>query len=228
MFFFSYCLLTYFARTTRFLSKPPGGVTDGERFTASISAEGPSTSSQYMDIPSDRWRDGIFDCCRFGFLHPVVCVGLFCFPIPLGQVMTRMDLNWIGDYRDPEVQGVRISAFKVVILILAIYLAGQYVTSANLWEELIELPLPIFLPMSWWDFLFWVYCFVVVMKTRSYIRRKYSIPESNCTGCEDCCCAFFCLPLSICHMARHTADYDTYRAVACSENGLPPNAPTIV
>jgi Cys-rich protein (TIGR01571 family) len=187
-----------------------------------------SASTQYMDIPSDRWRDDVFSCFRFGCFHPVFCLGLFCFPIPLGQVMTRMNLTWIGDRRDPETQTIRVSAFKVVALILAIYLGGLYATSQSLWKELWELSLPIFLPMSWWDFLFWVYCFLVVMKTRSYIRRKYSIPEQTCNGCEDCCCAFFCLPLTICQMARHTADYDTYRASACSENGLPRNAPHIV
>ena len=147
--------------------------------------------------------------------------------------MTRMDLNWLGDYRDPDSQQpIRISAFKVVMLILTIFLGGLYVTSQNLVEEMLELelPMPMFLPlnMSWWHFLFWVYCFVLVMKTRSYIRRKYSIPEQSCYGFEDCFCAFFCLPLTICHMARHTADYDTYRATYCTENGLPANAPMIV
>ena len=108
-----------------------------------------------MDIPSDRWRDDIFSCFKHGCFHPVVCLGLFCFPVPLAQVMSRMDLNWLGDYRDPERQqgGVRISAFKVVMLILTIYLGGLYVTSQNLVEELmeLELPLPVFLPlnMSW-------------------------------------------------------------------------------
>lgn len=140
-----------------------------------------------------------------------------------------MYLNWIGDFRDPERNPARLSTFKVLMVIFAIYLIGVYMTSANLLEEvLLELPLPIFLPMTWWDFLFWVYCFVLVMKTRSYIRRKYSIPESHCHGCEDCCCAFFCLPLSVCQMARHTADYDTFRATVCTENGLPQNSPEIV
>lgn len=206
---------------------------EGERFTANLAASGTSASTHYMEIPTDRWRDNIYDCFKHGLVHPVVCLGLFCFPVPLGQVMTRMDLNWLGDYRDPESQqGVRISSFKVVMLILAIYLFGLYVTSQNLLEEMmeLELPLPMFLPlnMSPWDFLFWVYCFYMVMKTRSYIRRKYSIPERGCTGFEDCFCAFFCLPLTICQMARHTADYDTYVGAYCSETGLPPNAPTIV
>jgi len=155
----------------------------------------------------------------------------------MAQVMTRMELNWIGDYRDDSSlypsgrrrpQWSYVSTFKLVMGIYAIYLLGLYATSANLLEEMLELPMPFFLPMSWWDFLFWVYCFLVVMKTRAYIRRKYSIPENDCAGCEDCCCAFFCLPPTVCQMARHTADYETYRAVPCSETGLAPNAPTIV
>lgn len=183
-----------------------------------------------MDIPTDRWRDGLFDCLALGCTHPIFCTGLFCFPIVLAQVMTRMYLNWVGDHRDPDTNPSRISSFKVVMTLFVIYLICLYMSSANVLEELIELPFSIFLPMSmsWFDFLFWVYCFVLVMKTRSFIRRKYSIPEYHCYGFEDCCCAFFCLPLTVCQMARHTADYDTYRAAVCSENGLPPNAPVVV
>jgi len=192
-----------------------------------------------MDIPTDRWRDGLFSCFRFGCFHPVVLVGFFCFPVTLAQVMTRMDLTWIGDYRGSDrrvpsmtANGIRtrifFSTFKCVMTIYIVYLVGLYIKGKLFQEMMLELPIPLFLPMSWWDFLFWVYCFVAVMKTRSYIRRKYSIPESECHGCEDCCCAFFCLPLTICQMARHTADYETYRAVPCNESGLPPSAPAIV
>lgn len=215
---------------------PEGGVVEGERFTANLTATGTSTSTHYMEVPSDQWRDSIFSCLKHGLFHPVVCLGLFCFPIPLGQVMTRMDLNWLGDYRDPDSQhgGVRVSAFKVVMFVMTVYLVlgTLYFAKRNLLEEMmeLELPLPVFLPMNMspWDFLFWVYCFFLVMKTRSYIRRRYAIAEGGCTGFEDCFCAFFCLPLTICQMARHTADYETYRATYCSETGLPPNAPQIV
>ena len=70
-------------------------------------------------------------------------------------------------------------------------------------------------------------CFVIA-NTRQYIRRKYHIPEGDCKGCEDCCCAFCCTCCAVAQMARHTADYETYDGLCCSETGLPPHAPEIV
>ena len=64
--------------------------------------------------------------------------------------------------------------------------------------------------------------------TRKRIRSRYGIPEQNCRGCEDCCCAFWCQCCTVSQMARHTADYDNYAAKCCSETGLGRNAPSIV
>lgn len=63
---------------------------------------------------------------------------------------------------------------------------------------------------------------------RYRIRSRYGIPEQNCRGCEDCCCAFWCHCCTVSQMARHTADYDKYAAKCCSETGLGRNAPSIV
>jgi Cys-rich protein (TIGR01571 family) len=79
-----------------------------------------------------------------------------------------------------------------------------------------------------WHIVFAMYLIVATMKTREFIRNKYSIPEQNCAGCEDCCCSFWCSCCTIAQMARHTADYDTYRAAACTETGLPRNAPELL
>ena len=57
--------------------------------------------------------------------------------------------------------------------------------------------------------------------TRAAIRNKYQIPEERCVGCEDCMCATFCMPCTICHMGRHVADFETYRGTCCSSTGLP-------
>lgn len=48
-------------------------------------------------VPFGYWRDGLFDCFRFGMLHPVVCLACWCSPLLLAQVMARMGLNvWGG------------------------------------------------------------------------------------------------------------------------------------
>lgn len=76
--------------------------------------------------------------------------------------------------------------------------------------------------------VFLVYMMIAIINTRRYIRNKYAIREQSCQGMEDCCCAFWCTGCTICQMARHTADYDTYNARCCTRTGLPPTAPAVV
>jgi Cys-rich protein (TIGR01571 family) len=73
-----------------------------------------------------------------------------------------------------------------------------------------------------------LFVLVMLIRTRSHIRAKYQIPEENCKGCEDCCCAFWCGACTVCQMARHTADYSQYNASCCTETGLDPLAPEVV
>lgn len=56
--------------------------------------------------------------------------------------------------------------------------------------------------------------------TRGSLREKYYIRESRFHDLEDCCCATFCLPLSLAQMARHSVDYSSYEAVCCNDTGL--------
>ena len=59
------------------------------------SLKNPSSLQEKFDIPTGRWRDGIFDCCIMP-LHPVF-FATYCFPlITLGQVMTRIKYNICG------------------------------------------------------------------------------------------------------------------------------------
>ena len=56
--------------------------------------------------------------------------------------------------------------------------------------------------------------------TRAAIREKYMIREQRCYDLEDFVCATFCMPFTICQMARHTADYTKHEAKCCTETGL--------
>jgi Cys-rich protein (TIGR01571 family) len=73
-----------------------------------------------------------------------------------------------------------------------------------------------------------IFAIYLIAITRYRIRSRYGIPEQNCRGCEDCCCALWCYCCTVSQMARHTADYDNYAAKCCSETGLGRNAPSIV
>lgn len=78
----------------------------------------------------------------------------------------------------------------------------------------------------------WTACFVVngsylafaifaTQSTRSTLREKFLIREERCYDLEDLGCAAACLPCTVAQMARHTANFDDYEAVLCSETGLP-------
>jgi hypothetical protein len=63
----------------RFLATvPAGGVQKGETFSCYMR----DLEKVGSDIPVGRWRDGLFDCCRIGWCHPVIWNGLLC---PLGE-----------------------------------------------------------------------------------------------------------------------------------------------
>ena len=68
---------------------------------------------------------------------------------------------------------------------------------------------------------FWIYMMIAIIRTRQAVRSKFAIPEQCCPGCEDALCAICCGCCTIMQMSRHTADYETYAAQCCTEDGLP-------
>ena len=78
------------------------------------------------------------------------------------------------------------------------------------------------------SFLFALFLLYLTYITRLFIRQRYGIPESCCVGCEDVCVTIFCQCCTISQMARHTVDYDTYRASLCSTTGIPGSVPVSV
>jgi Cys-rich protein (TIGR01571 family) len=69
---------------------------------------------------------------------------------------------------------------------------------------------------------------IATCKAREYLRHQYNIEPEMCGSCEDCCCAYWCGPCTLCQMARHTADYHVHKAECCSATGLYANAPEVV
>uniref|UniRef100_A0A7S0JCB6 Uncharacterized protein n=1 Tax=Calcidiscus leptoporus TaxID=127549 RepID=A0A7S0JCB6_9EUKA len=45
--------------------------------------------------------------------------------------------------------------------------------------------------------------FTLLTKLRAHIRRRDQIAETQCNGCEDCCCAFWCAPCLTSQLLRH-------------------------
>jgi len=230
---------------------PPGGVRATQRFAAIVLQEANRGSH---NIPNGRWRDDLCDCFRFGCCHPQCCLTFWCEPCALGQVLTRLRLDlWA---RPMSVVEGGLTAFQILLTIWVVYLVVTWSLnivvqvfqeddteggdSSNMWDTNGNDPdwlIGIRILRNLLDLALFIFTLIITMFLRKYIRSKYNIPEkyccckdesSCCSGCEDCCCAFWCQPCTICQMARHTADYHTYSAGCCTDDGLTSGAPPVV
>jgi len=233
-----YVLSVNVGGNVRSVMVPEGGVKEGQIFQA-----GPTDANGSAHfIPTGNWRDGLCDCCKFGCCHAMFCMGWFCEPILAAQIMTRMSRSWIGG------PGARPSVSSTCTIVTAIFVVVsltqtilqmfldyghcpggtvRYDIGTN--EEFIVCPDDTREPMSTQDtklnvaigmvaFVFGLYLFIAVCRTRAAMRAKYNIATGGCGGCEDCCCTAFCSCLTIQQMARHTHDYSTHE-VTCCGNG---------
>lgn len=208
--------------------------------TAAGVGEGQAGASHF--IPSENWRDGICDCFTFGCCHAMCCLGCWCQPILVGQVMTRMSRDIFGGPGDrPSVSSTCKIVTGIFVVVLIIQIALQIIMDTqHCWggvqrmdsdtkETYVQCPdgtdEPVsgtYSTLSWItsiiSFIFFIYIFIAVMRTRSEMRRKYNIPVKTCGLCEDCCCAWWCTCCTVQQMARHTNDYHNYDVGCCSND----------
>eukprot|EP00571_Detonula_confervacea_P003950 CAMPEP_0172325708 /NCGR_PEP_ID=MMETSP1058-20130122/54564_1 /TAXON_ID=83371 /ORGANISM="Detonula confervacea, Strain CCMP 353" /LENGTH=292 /DNA_ID=CAMNT_0013042307 /DNA_START=26 /DNA_END=904 /DNA_ORIENTATION=+ len=214
---------------------PVGGVEQGQKFSVPF----PAGSNGYTgsaipraSVPVGHWKDGLCDCFRLGVIHPAVWNAVCCPLILNAQVMHRLKLTWLGS---EGTIAQTAATFRIFLIITVVFIfidqilkylpltfkVDEYGRPTDGYVEVIQMR--IFLNIS-----FCIIAVILVAKVRKQVRSKYSIPEQNCKGCEDCCCALWCNCCTLSQMARHTADYESYAALCCSETGMPPHAPSIV
>ena len=166
------------------------------------------------------------DCCTYGVFHPHLwCACLFS-KISMAQIMTRMQLTWLGE---PGARVATQNTFKVVMILwisYVIYSTSLQVASLDYTAD--TMPTVITNLKFIGGTLFGLWSVYSLCRTRQSVREQYSIPEQQCVGCEDCCCSVFCTCCTLAQMARHTGEYETYSGVCCSTTGLPPDAPFTV
>lgn len=46
---------------------------------------------------NQQWKDGLFDCFRYGYCHVTIWNALCCPQILMAQVLTRLNMTWLGD-----------------------------------------------------------------------------------------------------------------------------------
>lgn len=210
---------------------PTGGVEEGQKFSVPFPAGSTGYSGAAIprpSVPVGLWKDGTFDCFRHGIIHPVPWNACFCPLVLLGQVMHRLKLTWLASEGGTSAQTA--ATFKIMLGITCVYqvtmrIPGLAARSLELEALSIAMYAANVLIVALAGFRL-----VLTCRTRARVRDRYGIPETHCrgSGFEDFCCAAWCGPCAVAQMARHTADYETYAGVCCSETGVPAHAPSIV
>jgi Cys-rich protein (TIGR01571 family) len=202
----------------RFLATvPPGGVQQGETFTCLMR----ELDSVAIDIPVGYWKDGLCNVCELGWYHPVAWLSIFCPLITLGQIQTRINLDFLGRPRFGEQQISTRSMMLSLIIFWGLTNIGLFAACNLKWSRGLELSVGDALAVALANIVMFGFTVFVTQSTRSSLREKFLIREERCFDLEDICYATLCLPCTVSQMARHTANYDDYEAVCCSKTGLP-------
>jgi Cys-rich protein (TIGR01571 family) len=203
----------------RFLAiVPKGGVRKGETFSCFMR----DLSKVGSEVPVGRWRDSLTSCFVHGICHPNVLNALWCPLLALGQIMTRVGLDFMGNPAGAARKKGGVTPWGVmgVVVIfwttinLAVFGAFNYKWSRGM--ELSAADWTSLAVVNTAGVLFTIYA---VASTRASVREKYLIRESRFLDLEDCCCATFCMPCTICQMSRHTASYNDHEGICCNARG---------
>jgi hypothetical protein len=103
------------------LSQPPEGVKEGQHFVAEVIRSDDDAGSAGHRIPTGEWRDGVCSLFVHGVCHPALCLAYWCYPLALGQILTRMGLNAVGNEIPRDRRAAQTSAFKVVASVYLLY-----------------------------------------------------------------------------------------------------------
>lgn len=203
---------------------PAGGVNEGDVIEVPFK---PSSNSPSR-VSSGKWKDGIFDCAKYGIFHPSFLVACCCQVGLLAQVMTRLRVDWKAD---PAVGDEWKRTFRNVIIITCVYVFLNMIFTPAPESELndddddddTELIIGFGVTTSFGSFIDFIYCLYmlyVVSKARKLIRQRNGIPQEYCDCGEDVACALFCGCCTVSQMARQTTDYDTEQAAFFTIDGL--------
>jgi Cys-rich protein (TIGR01571 family) len=192
--------------------KPEGGVKSGQNFSA------PFKSKEAQASATSSWKDDWADCTRYGILHPSFLNACMCPLILLGQTMTRLKLDWLGD---PAPAGEWTKTFPTFAYITIAYFILSIILSPDDDDDCSSLYNVV-------NVLYEAFVVFIIFKVRHNIRARKKIPETRCFGCEDICCAFFCGCCTTSQMARETTDYDEEDAYYFSNTGLVPSETVMI
>ena len=163
----------------------------------------------------------MFNMCELGWCHPDLWNAVFCPLIALGQIQTRVHLDFLGR---PKFGELPYTNRYMMLLVIASWIGMNLALFAacNLkWSRGLELSVADGCAFALVNVAMFGFIVFITQSTRSSVREKFMIRERCCYDLEDVCCAALCLPCTVGQMQRHTANYDDYEAVCCSKTGLP-------
>jgi len=84
----------------------------------------PSCADNVADFSSPRgyWKDGLCDCCAFGPCHPSLLNAIFCPQLLMAQVLTRMNMSWLGQLHSPDAPK---TFYRILALLIAYWAIGS-------------------------------------------------------------------------------------------------------
>ena len=142
-------------------------------------------------------------------------------PVALGQIMARNRLTWLGLPGSRfQSKYVCLNMFMIILFWLALNFLAIFVVGVHIQRGHLPSGLDIFC-LCIVNIIMVLYTIYTVTNARMSIRAQYGIPKHYVPNKEDLLCATCCMPCTIAQMGRHTANFDTYRAVCCSSTGLP-------
>mmetsp|Transcript_1627 Transcript_1627/g.2152 ORF Transcript_1627/g.2152 Transcript_1627/m.2152 type:complete len:263 (+) Transcript_1627:123-911(+) len=217
---------------------PAGGVKEGQKIrvpfmpTPVVSEFAPLVGDA---APQGKWKDDLCDCTKHGFCHPSL-LNACCVPqILMAQVLTRLKMNMFGK---PSPEAWRFTFKRIFILVFSYWILASFLRPPPPTFELDDEGTTIAVPPDvppWQGIAYYIistafgiYTLLVLMRTRAAVRARFQIPEQQCHGMEDCCCALWCGCCTVAQLARQTGDYENTSAICCTETGLPPTHEAVV
>lgn len=221
--------------------QPTGGVRQGQAIYIPHASNGDLSTTEVtpfmlnadaaVDSELGHWKDGLFDCWRWGFCHPSLLNAIFCPQILAAQVLTRLKMNLWGE-RAPDEEWKR--TFIRMFGIVCFYWFATSILSPPrpVWltdhGRPARLPVPSDTPsiqLALNNLLYWsmaIYTLIILTKLRRAVRQRYEIGQTyHFLGpWEDVCVSFWCGCCSVAQLARQSATYEQQPAACCSPTGL--------
>jgi Cys-rich protein (TIGR01571 family) len=152
--------------------------------------------------PMGHWRYSLCDCKNL-----LLCLFGWCLPcLPLAQLYEKM---------------VSAGTFLNVVLLFCAMVTVRYILTITA----SALGITAFTWFVWMmNLMVQIVMIFAAVRIRKAIRLKYGIHEQCCGTCEDCCCAWCCMPCVIAQMWTHVNDPQRTQASIISgfsEVGLP-------